>query len=144
MDDQPTSSPRPKWVAEEAATWLKPVLETLAVEFEVDVETANALPEEARRGNTFQFQRSDPPGTSISVYRKEEKYQRVQGVSARIDYDKHAIVVEPLGDDPFEVTSRVADDTGRRVLMIGDATYEPWQVSRRALRSLFFPLDRPW
>ena len=59
-----------------------------------------------------------------------------QQASARLDDD--GILIRPYMEANFNVTQKWCDTTAECILHIGDEPVEPWQISRRALSTLFF------
>ena len=59
-----------------------------------------------------------------------------QQASCRLEDD--GILIRPYIETDFSVTQKWCDKTAECILHIGEDAVEPWQISRRALSSLFF------
>ena len=93
---------------------------------------------EANKGNRQKpFEISDVEEQSGRlIFRVQRNGSPRQQASVRLDDD--GISIHPYMETNFAVTQKWCDKTAECILHIWDEPVEPWQLSRRALSSLFF------
>lgn len=135
-------TPPPNWVSERAKCTVDLAFRALAEIIDRDVEEANSLSDDIRKGYTFAIEHNGE-GLQYRIQVRRNPPPNAFGFETKsVTFEKSERQIRIKGDwDSFVVLPKWDTETATCKLQIDGSTLKPWEISRRALERLFFDLS---
>lgn len=124
-----------EWVAARAKCSVVEMLERLRGEVRSDVKVRNNILDDSGDRDRFRFVSHDAHGFAVT---DSWSRQRERSVTATVDGNQIVFTVVDGKNQHALAVSVTLDDDLKCRFKVDDQSLEPWQVSKRALESLFF------